>query len=209
MNCLKRRPILGPWTATTALVVALAGGCGTPSPHTTSRNYGLRPDLPVDPPREHGGALDECTSGGQLFAYYCGSCHNARALGERPFSNYHVVVTHMRDPAYLTGKEYRQIMMFLRRWHDVGPPTPSVEPSPKRLVFSQPIAELRGESRAPGTSVAPPPPTGAGPWQPGGADAAAGRQAGAAPPAPVPGPSGAAGTLPPLPELPGGPAPIH
>jgi hypothetical protein len=146
----------------------------TPSPHTISRNYGLRGDLPVDPPRPRGDAADDCAEGGRLFAYYCGSCHNARPLGERPFSNYHVALTHMRDQAYLTGKEYRQIMYFLRRWHDVGPPTPPVEPSPKRFIFSQPLSELRNEPPAAGSGStpapppAPPPPPGSGPWtQPG------------------------------------------
>jgi hypothetical protein len=105
-------------------------------------------------------AEDECAEGGRLFKYYCGSCHNARPLGERPLSNYHVAVAHMRDQCYLTGKEYRQIIMFLRRWHDVGPPTPPVEPSPKRLVFSQPISELR-----PKTQPAAAPPNGPGAWQ--------------------------------------------
>ena len=64
-----------------------------------------------------------------------GTGHNARPLGERPLSNYHVAVAHMRDQAYLTGKEFRQIIAFLRRWQDVGPPTPDVGPSPKRFVF--------------------------------------------------------------------------
>jgi len=97
-----------------------------------------------------------------LYKYYCGSCHNARPLGERPFSNYHVAVTHMRSQAYLTGEEYRQIIVFLRRWQDLGPATPPVKPSPKRMIFSQPIAELRKDS----TGAAPaPPPDGPGPWQ--------------------------------------------
>jgi hypothetical protein len=148
--------------------IALVGGCMTPSPHTISRNYGLRREVPVDPPRPPGCAEDDCAEGGRLFSYYCGSCHNARPLGERPFSNYHVALTHMRDQAYLTGKEYRQIMYFLRRWHDVGPPTPPVEPSPKRFVFSQPISELRSEPPAAGSTStvapAPAPPPGSGPW---------------------------------------------
>src|SRR5262249_12554638 len=151
-----------------AATVALTGGCETPSPHTMSRNYSLREGLPVDPPREVTGEFDDAAAGGQLFKMYCGSCHNARPLGERPFSNYHVALTHMRDQAYLTGKEYRQIMYFLRRWHDVGPPTPPVEPSPKRFVFSQPIPELRPESPGAGTPAAPPP-TRRGAWQPSGA----------------------------------------
>jgi hypothetical protein len=167
-------------------VVALAAGCETPSPHTISRNYSLREGLPVDPPRRPSGAQDDCAAGGQLFKQYCGSCHNARPLGERPFSNYHVAMTHMRDQAYLTGKEYRQLMYFLRRWDNVGPPTPAVETSPKRLTFSQPIGELRGET-APARPPDAPPPSGPGPWQrPGTAGGAA-----TVPPA-TPGGSGAA-----------------
>ena len=55
----------------------------------------------------------------------------------------------MRDQAYLTGREYRQIIHYLRRWHDLGPPTPDVGPSPKRLVFPQPVAELREAAEQP------------------------------------------------------------
>jgi hypothetical protein len=152
--------------------IALAGGCVTPSAHTISRNYSTRERVPVDPPRMLSGAQDDCAAGGQLFRQYCGSCHNARPLGERPFSNYHVAMTHMRDQAYLTGKEYRQLMYFLRRWDNVGPPTPPVEPSPKSLIFSQSISELRGET-TPARPPAAPPPSGPGPWQRAGAPGAA------------------------------------
>lgn len=129
-------------------VIAWVIGCQTPSAHTTSRNFALR-EVPVDPPEPHGHQFDDAKhAGGRLFTLYCGSCHNARALSERPFSNYEVATAHMRDQAYLTGKEYRQIIQFLRRWHDVGPATPDVEPSPKRLIFSQPISELREDAAA-------------------------------------------------------------
>ncbi len=154
---------LGLWRVSIVIVaIALAEGCETPSAHTISRNYGLREGLPVDPPQAHSAAEDDCAAGGRLFQLYCGSCHNARPLGERPFSNYQVAVAHMRDQAYLTGKEYRQIIYFLRRWNDVGPPTPPVGPSPKRLVFSQPISELQPQ---PSEKHSTPPPRGAGPWQ--------------------------------------------
>jgi hypothetical protein len=164
-------------------MLALAWGCEMPSAHTFSRNYGLRQEVPVDPPRMTPLAEDECVEGGRLFKYYCGSCHNARPLGERPLSNYHVAIAHMRDQAYLTGKEYRQIIMFLRRWQEVGPPTPAVEPSPKRLIFSQPIAELRPESPR-----GAPPPNRPGAWQNPGTSRT---------PAPLQG--GGSGDFPPLP----------
>jgi hypothetical protein len=54
----------------------------------------------------------------------------------------------MREPAYLAGKEYRQLMLYMCRWHEIGPPTPDVPPSPKRFFFSQPISEPR--DKAPG-----------------------------------------------------------
>jgi len=141
---------------TTWLLSAVAGllACGavigcwnSPSAHTTSRNYS-HGDAPIDPPNCSGTQFDDITSGGKLFKLYCGACHNARALGERPFANYEVAVAHMRQQAYLTGKEYRQIIHFVRRWHDVGPPTPDVDPSPKKLTFSQPIPELRPQGPA-------------------------------------------------------------
>src|SRR5262249_54916177 len=103
--------------------------------------------------------------------------------------NYHVALTHMRDQAYLTGKEYRQIMYFLRRWDNVGPATPPVEPSPKRFVFSQPISELRGDASRSGSPAAPPPPTRPGP-RPGPA-APGGTGGSPAQPAPGPGPAAA------------------
>jgi hypothetical protein len=179
-------------------VAALVAGCQTPSPHTISRNYTYREGVPVDPPRVTAPAQDDCAAGGQLFKQYCGSCHNARPLGERPFSNYHVAMTHMRDQAYLTGKEYRQLMYFLRRWDNVGPPTPTVEQSPKRFFFSQPIPELRGET-AKASPPAAPPPTGPGPWQrpaESGEGAAGPSQAASAPGA------GAASPQPPVSRLP-------
>jgi hypothetical protein len=126
-----------------ALVLLTAGGCWqVRSAHTTTRNYGLG-DAPIDPPAECDGSYEECLTGGRVFAMYCASCHNARPLGERPFANYEVAASHMRDQAYLTGAEYRALIHFLRRWHDIGPPTPELEQGPKRFVFSQPIAELQ------------------------------------------------------------------
>jgi hypothetical protein len=86
---------------------------------------------------------EDALTGGQVFAMYCSYCHNAPALAERPFSNFRNVAAHMRVRANLTGKEYAKLMVFLRRWNDIPPQNPPVEPGPKRFIFSQPISELR------------------------------------------------------------------
>jgi len=80
----------------------------------------------------------------------------------------------------LTGEEYAKLLEFLRRWHDVPSPTPPVEPSPKRLIFSQPIAELR-EEKPPEAQPAAAAPAG---------------QPEAAAPAPGPVPAAGAGAIP-------------
>jgi hypothetical protein len=54
----------------------------------------------------------------------------------------------MRVRASLTGKEYAKLMVFLRRWNDIPPPTPPNTPAPSRLTFSQPLAELKQEAAA-------------------------------------------------------------
>jgi hypothetical protein len=76
---------------------------------------------------------------------YCNQCHNARTLAERPFANYQNVAAHMRVRANLTGKEYEKLLTFMRRWHDVPSPESDPETTPKRITFSQPIAELRDQ----------------------------------------------------------------
>jgi hypothetical protein len=103
-----------------------------------------------------GETYEDSLTGGEVFSMYCNQCHNARALGERNLANYQNVAAHMRVRANLTGKEYEKLLAFLSRWHDVPPPTPPVDPSPKRLIYGQPIAELR-EEIAPNEAPAAPP----------------------------------------------------
>jgi len=102
---------------------------------------------PLRMPRPDGESdrYEDCITGGEVFTMYCNQCHNARALAERPFSSYQNVAAHMRVRAQLTGTEYAKLLEFLRRFHDVPAPTPPVDPSPKRLIFPQPMAELREE----------------------------------------------------------------
>jgi hypothetical protein len=107
---------------------------------------------PGPPPED----FEDALTGGQVFAMYCNQCHNARALAERPFLNYENVAAHMRVRANLTGEEYAKLIAFLQRWHDVPSPSPPVEGPPKRLIFSQPIAELREEQQAKERAAQPP-----------------------------------------------------
>jgi hypothetical protein len=106
-------------------------------------------------------SYEDCLTGGHIFEMYCAGCHNARMLAERPFANYKAIAAHMRSRANLTGKEYAKLLAWMRRWYDVPPPHPPVEPSPKRFIYSQPISEL--EPKAPTTGSnrpedVPPPP---------------------------------------------------
>jgi hypothetical protein len=116
--------------------------------------------LRIPRPGEHPQSFEDSLTGGEVFSMYCNQCHNARTLAERPFFNYENVMAHMRVRANLTGVEYEKLLEFLRRWHDVPAPTAPPEPSPKRLIFSQPIAELRDEiaPRAQPAAPAQPPP---------------------------------------------------
>jgi hypothetical protein len=103
------------------------------------------------------GCYEDSLTGGQVFKMYCSYCHNAPSLAERPFSNFQNVAAHMRVRANLTGKEYAKLVAFLRRWADVPPPNPPLQPSPKRFIFSQPMAELRPQSAVPEKLPAPQP----------------------------------------------------
>jgi hypothetical protein len=134
------------------------------------------------PSPEGAESFEDSLTGGEVFAMYCNQCHNARNLGERPFSNYQNVAAHMRVRANLTGEEYEKLLEFLRRWHDVPSPTPPMEPSPKRLIFGQPVAELRDETTAPGRPAAAAQP----PAQPGVVPAPAQPQPAPAPPQVLP-----------------------
>ena len=115
------------------------------------------------------GSYEDSLTGGQVFSMYCGYCHNARSLAERPFSNYKNVAQHMRVRANIPGKEYAKLLAWLRRWHDVPPPGQREGSSPNRFFFSQPIPELR--ERQPKTAPDPV----AGP-RPGAADEASAGQ---------------------------------
>ncbi len=112
-----------------------------PSPAKDGDDQGYYPDSP---------------RGDRVFDVYCGACHNARALAERPFSNYQNIAAHMRVRANLTGKEYAALMAWLRRWHDVPPANPPAEPAPTKLTFPQPISELQPHGQGkPGPGAKP------------------------------------------------------
>ena len=52
---------------------------------------------------------EDALSGGRVFSMYCGSCHNARALGESPSASAENAANHMRVGTNLTDPEYRTL----------------------------------------------------------------------------------------------------
>jgi mono/diheme cytochrome c family protein len=129
------------WLASIALtsLLAFSIGCAGPiSAHTWSRDYGLR-RMPTEAPNEATGMkYDQRVDGGTLYKQHCSRCHNGRPLSERSFAQNEVSLAHMRDFSGLTGEEYRKIVQYMRRWHGVGPATPDVDTTPKRLFFNSP-----------------------------------------------------------------------
>jgi hypothetical protein len=120
----------------------LAGCYNTPI-DVSDYSRGPAPLRMHSPGKEGNCCYEDSLDGGHLFQMYCGMCHNARALAERPFANYQNPLEHMRARANLTGKEYAVLLAWMRRWHDVPNPPQSDTPSPKRFIYSQPITELR------------------------------------------------------------------
>lgn len=142
-----------PWACYFVIMAATLAtlGCHNTPTDTSDLARGPAPLRLPSPEKDEadGCSYEESLTGSKVFAMYCGACHNARSLAERPLSNYKNVAAHMRVRANLTGKENAELVAWLRRWHDVPPPNPPNEPSPKRLFFSQPIAELRPQPPAP------------------------------------------------------------
>jgi hypothetical protein len=145
------------WWLGSVLVLGLilpASGCTTPIDISGE----ARGPAPLRMPSPEKGAegcdrYEDRLTGGQIFSMYCGYCHNAPSLAERPFSNFQNVAAHMRVRANLTGKEYTKLVGWLRRWHDVPPPMLHEEQAPRRFIFSQPIAELREQQPKTGTDL--------------------------------------------------------
>jgi hypothetical protein len=149
------------YLATLGLGLALAGslialGCYSTPEDVSERALGPAPLRIPSPANKDGCCYEDQLEGHHIFDMYCAACHNARPLAERPFSNYQNAVQHMRVRANLTGQEYAKLMAWLRRWDDIPPPNPAVEPSPKRFIFSQPINELR-QQKPPAAAETPRP----------------------------------------------------
>jgi hypothetical protein len=127
---------------TLALGMLFVVGCQNTPIDLTKGPAPLRMRRP-GPDRER---FEDSLTGGEVFSMYCNQCHNARSIAERPFSNYQNVAAHMRVRANLTGTEHAKLIEFLRRVQDVPSPSNPDEPGPKRLVFGQPMEELRDET---------------------------------------------------------------
>jgi hypothetical protein len=122
-------------------------GCYSPPIVPAEGAEGPVPLRMPSPLQDSTGCYEDTLDGGRIFAMYCNYCHNFN-LAERSFAHTRNATTHMREKANLTGEEYAKLVQFLRRWNDVPPPHPPLEPGPKRFFFSQPIPELRDKEPA-------------------------------------------------------------
>jgi len=137
-----------------ALVGLLMGlGCYSTPIDTSEYARGPAPLRMPSPEQQGDCCYEDSLTGGQIFDMYCAACHNARPLSERPFSNYQNAFMHMRVRANLTGEEYAKLMAWMRRWYDLPAPESHETPSPKRMIFGQPIPELRQQKAKEGTDL--------------------------------------------------------
>ena len=143
---------LGGLTVMAGVVVATVGCYHTPI-DTSEYAQGPAPLRMSSPDNNHCDCYEDSLTGGQVYSMYCGYCHNAPPISERPFSNFQNVAAHMRVRANLTGKEYAKLMEFLRRVQDVPPLDSHEGPSPKRMIFGQPIPELRQQQPKEGADL--------------------------------------------------------
>jgi hypothetical protein len=136
-----RRPFL--------LLLPLLGllGCYNTPIDVSEFARGPAPLRMPSPGKDGGCCYEDSLEGGHIFEMYCAECHNPRPLAERPFSNYQNAAAHMRVRVNLTGKEYAKLVAWMRRWADVPPPNPPVDPSAKVVTFTQPVQELRPEAQ--------------------------------------------------------------
>ncbi len=131
----------------------LAGCYNTPV-NVSGYSQGPAPlRMPVPGSESADCSYEASLQGHHIFEMYCASCHTARTLSERPFSNYQNAAQHMRVRANLTGEEYAKLIAWMRRWHDVPAPQQHEVPSPKRFFFSQPIPELRQQQPKTGADL--------------------------------------------------------
>jgi hypothetical protein len=146
----------------------VAAGCYNTPVETSDYVRGPTPLHNPSPVREAEAckSYEDSLTGGQIFKMYCGYCHNAPSLAERPYAQFRNVAAHMRVRANLTGKEYARLMEFLRRWNDVPPPSPPVPPTPKKFIFSQPLNELQPQKTTPDQELKPPQPVPEKPKEP-------------------------------------------
>jgi hypothetical protein len=135
----------------TGLLVLL--GCYNTPVDVSYYSRGPAPLRRPSPGQEGACCYEDSLQGQHVFEMYCSACHNARSLAERPFSNYQNVAQHMRVRANLTGKEYAVLIAWMRRWADVPNPPQTEVPSPKRLIYSQPVSELRQEEAKTGADL--------------------------------------------------------
>jgi hypothetical protein len=135
------------------LSVVTVIGCYNSPIDRSDYSAGPAPLRMPSPSKDEACSYEDSLEGQHIFQMYCAGCHNVRPLAERPFSNYQNVAQHMRVRANLTGKEYAKLIAWMRRWNDVPPPVQREAPAPRRLIYSQPISELRDEKNKTGADL--------------------------------------------------------
>ena len=153
MRYLRKAWVWGPLVVGLIATAAIVGCNSTPIDNS---EFGRGPvPLRMPSPGKDGDgcrSYEDSLTGGQVFTMYCSYCHNAPPISERPVSNSQNVAAHMRVRANLTGKEYAKLMEFLRRVQDI-PPESREASSPKRMIFGQPIPELRQQQPKEGADL--------------------------------------------------------
>src|SRR5438874_1160875 len=76
-------------------LLTVAGCYNTPIDRS-DYTHGPTPLRAPSPAKEGACSYEDSLEGSHVFDMYCAGCHNARALAERPFSNYQNVAQHMR-----------------------------------------------------------------------------------------------------------------
>lgn len=96
------------FVVTAAVLVALASMQSTTAAEQAEESQTAAIEQPAS------GDESPSLDGGQVFTWYCGSCHSERYPAERTDEEWDVIVTHMRVRANLTGEQAEAVLRYLQ-----------------------------------------------------------------------------------------------